>query len=261
MNDKERTELETFLKWASIQKAEEGLLLTLYVPPTDIERARTFLRSEQIEAGNIRDRVTRKMVSDALYDAQRALLYPLGLRGRANGVVVFADGSGASASFEPPEPILGFLYKCERTYFLEPLEDMLVERHIIALVVLDRGEATLGWTDGRRIVLLRNLESYIMKKHHKGGMSQARYARMTQQQLEAFFTKIGEAVTETFLPMLDRVDAVYIGGPALTKDEFVRGDYFDYRIRAKIRPEFHSTGYTDEQGLRELCFRAGLVKA
>lgn len=260
MKDAERTELETFLAVASPRKATEGLLLSLYVPAGETEAARTFVRSEQVEAANIRDRVTRKQVGDALKDAERALLYPLGARGKANGVAIFADGLGATALFEPPEPVLGFVYKCEKTFYLEPLQEMLVERHITALVVLDRGEATLGWTDGRRVVLLRNIESYIMKKHHMGGMSQARYARMTQQQVEAFFTKVGESMTETFLPILGRIDTILIGGPALTKDEFVRGDYLDYRLKAKLRPEFYSTGYTDEQGLKELAVRAGLVK-
>ncbi len=260
MKEPDKNALTLFVMRLREQKADEGLMLSLYVPPGDIESARAFVRSEQTQAANIRDRVTRKMVSDALFDAHRALMYRPGPECEANGVAVFADGSGNPTMFSPPEPILGFLYKCERTYFLEPLEDMLVERHLIGLVVLDRGVATLGWTDGRRIVMLREMESWIMGKHGKGGMSANRYARMTQHSLEEFFTKIGEAITATFLPMLDRVDAIYIGGPSLTKEEFVRRDYMDYRVKEKVVPVFHSTGYTSEQGLKELCVRAGLVE-
>src|SRR5208282_3639603 len=130
MNDKDRDTLRIFVEQLRTERTNEGLLLSLYVPPADLERARTFVRNEQTQAGNIRDRVTRKMVSDALFDAGRALLYNVGPQGKANGVAVFADGSGNPKMLTPPEPILGFLYRCERTYFLEPLEDMLVERHI-----------------------------------------------------------------------------------------------------------------------------------
>jgi peptide chain release factor subunit 1 len=202
--------------------------------------------------------VTRRTVEAALNDATRAV-NALPADAASNGFALFASGDGAPCLLVPPEPLTGFVYRCEKTFFLAPLDEMLVPRSVVGLIVLDRGEATFGWTDGRRIVLLRNIESYIMPKHKKGGMSQARYARMTQQTVEAFFTKVGEEANATFLPLLGRMERLVVGGPALTKGEFMEGDYLDYRLRDRLEKQTVSTGYTDEQGLKELCVRAGLV--
>lgn len=235
------------------------MLISLYIPPADLDRARKFVAAETIQSTNIRNRVVRRQVAAALYEVARVLAVPWGGLTATNGVALFADGNGAPRVVVPPEPLTGFIYRCEKQFYLEPLREILVPRSVVGLIVLDRGEATFGWTDGRRIVMLRNLESYIMGKHHKGGMSQARYARMTQHQVEEFFTKIGSAAGVTFLPLLARLDRILIGGPALTKGEFMEGDYLDYRLRQKLAPATYSTGYTDEQGLKELCVRSGLV--
>jgi peptide chain release factor subunit 1 len=253
MNREQREWLQKLIAHLSGRKAEAGLLLTLYVPPEDIDRARQFVKAERAQAGNIRDRVTRKMVSDALYDATRALLYNVGPQGRANGVAVFADGKGVPYMVSPPEPILGFVYKCERSYFLDPLADMLAATSVWGLVVVDRQEATVGWTDGRRVELLLNTESFVQGKTHMGGMSQHRYQENGKLQLKTFFRKVGDSASQIFLKMGPRLKGIYVGGPGFTKDEWLKDADLDYRVVSLLRMPTYHTGYTDEQGLRELA--------
>jgi peptide chain release factor subunit 1 len=259
MDENERDALQEWVDTLSAEKAEEGLLVSLYVPPAEKERAMRMVASELTLASNIRNRVVRQLVSSSLKDVLRTMTYPLGHRAVLNGFAVFANGVGVARLVAPPEPILGFEYRCEKTYYLTPFLEMLVPRHVTALVVMERGAATLGWTDGRRIVMLLNIESYITGKHSKGGMSVNRWARQIQEETEAFYAKVGEKANAIFMPMLDRIERLVVGGPALTKGKFVEGDYLDYRLRDKLDPSLHSTGYVEEQGLRELCARAGLL--
>lgn len=248
--------METAVERLSKASASEGLLVSLYVPCGKMGAALGMLDREVVLSGNIRSRVTRLRVQSALRfvenEVRSAACGP-------NGVAFFGTAEGCE-TLVASEPILGFVYRCERTFYLDPLRAMLLPKEVSALLVLDRGEATLGWTDGRRIVELRSLESWLMPKHSKGGMSQARYARLTQKSVEEFFTKVGAAANEAFLPMLPRLARVVVGGPSLAKGEFVAGDYLDYRLRDLRVADLPSTGYTGEQGLRELCARVGLMK-
>ena len=50
---------------------------------------------------------------------------------------------------EPPEPISTFLYRCDSEFFLEPLSDMLLDKKIYGLIVIDRSEATIGYSGAR----------------------------------------------------------------------------------------------------------------
>ena len=260
MNEKQHACVEEWVETLSAEKAEEGLLVSLYVPPAEKERAIRMVAVELKLSDNIRDRVTRQLVAAALKDVIRAMTYPLGHEAMLNGFAIFADGKGIARLVAPPMPIMGFVYRCERTYYLTPLTQMLVPRSVVGLIVLDRGEATFGWTDCRRIVELHNMESYVMGKHHMGGMSQARYARLIEQQVVAFFTKVGEEAAAVFLPLLGSLESIVVGGPALTKAAFVEGDYLDYRLKGLLSTTLYSTGYTGEQGLKELCARAGLTE-
>jgi len=45
-------------------------------------------------------------------------------------------------------PITTFLYRCDSSFYLEPLMDMLLEREIYGLFLIDRRECTIGLLKG-----------------------------------------------------------------------------------------------------------------
>lgn len=248
MNETERSILEATAMSLGARNAERGLLLTLYVPSTDVLRAKALVQAEYSLARNVKDRVTRAVVRDSL----RAALSTLTDLGDVpHGLGLFIEGLSVFL-WLPPEPILGMVYRCEKTFFLGPMLEMLSAGPVWGLVVMDRSEATLGWTDGRQVELLEDKQSYVMGKHHMGGMSQARYARLIAQQVSAFYDKVSVMASERFLPFGKRLRGILVGGPGHTKDEWVASEGMDYRIRPKVRLPTFSTGYTEEQGLREL---------
>ncbi|MFQ5883493.1 MAG: peptide chain release factor aRF-1 [Thermoplasmata archaeon] len=236
-------------------------LISLYVPPDrQISHAMSYLRNEYSQSSNIKSKGTRKNVMAAIESIMSRLkVYK---RPPENGIVFFIGHKSVSADqtqmvqfvLEPPEPITTFLYRCDSGFYVEPLLEILEEKDTYGLVVVDRKEATLGFLRGRRIEVVKNIQSLVPSKHSKGGQSARRFQRLIEIAAHEFFTKVGNLANEAFLMEKD-FKGILVGGPGATKDFFVSKDYLHHELRKKIIDTF-DTGYTDEYGLRELVEKA-----
>ncbi len=155
---------------------------------------------------------------------------------------------------EPPEPITTFLYRCDSKFYLEPLKDMVTDKSSYGLIVIDRSEASIGILKGKRIIVIKHIESRVPSKHHQGGQSSLRFERLIEIAAHEYFTKVGEIASAAFLAEPE-LEGVLIGGPDSTKEFFAKKDYLHYEIKKKIIDLF-DTGYTNEYGLRELVEKA-----
>lgn len=127
---------------------------------------------------------------------------------------------------------------------------MLVSKEVFALIVMDRKECTIGWLKGKAVVEGPSFDSQVQSKTCKGGSSSNRYARIVEEQAHAFFKKVGEVASREFEGA--SLIGVCVGGPGSTKDEWLAGEFLDYRLREKLLPSF-DVGYTNEYGLHELA--------
>ena len=238
-------------------------LVSLYVPPgRNLADVMNYLRNEYAQSSNIKSRTTRKNVMWAIDS----------LMGRVrqyrevpkNGIAFFVGSKAVGADktvpvtfiVEPPEPLNTYLYRCDSTFFLEPLTTMVREPDLWALIVMDRAEVTLGWLKGKRIEPLRNRQSLVPSKHGRGGQSQHRFERLIEHAAHEFYVKIGEMATELFLPKKDVLKGILIGGPGATKEYFFKGGYLHYELQKKVVTPLFDAGYTDESGLKELVEKA-----
>ncbi len=232
-------------------------LITIYIPPDkQISDVTSQLRDEYGQAANIKSKSTRTNVQSALSSIMSRLKYyrfpP------ANGLVIFTGTislGGDKTSMEtlvvePIEPIKSYQYRCDSTFNLEPLKEMLKEKEVFGLVVLDRNEATVGLLNGKHISPVKHLTSGVPGKHTKGGQSQRRFERLRLIAIHEFYKRIGEAANTEFLQHPE-LKGVLIGGPSPTKDEFVDGEYLHHELQQKILGAFDAS-YTDEFGLSEL---------
>ncbi|MCK4455184.1 MAG: peptide chain release factor aRF-1 [Thermoplasmata archaeon] len=236
-------------------------LISLYVPPDrQISDAMSYLRNEYSQSSNIKSKGTRKNVMAAIESIMSRLkVYK---RPPENGVVFFIGHKSVSADqtqmvqfvLEPPEPTPTFLYRCDSEFFVEPLLQMLEEKDTYGLIVIDRSEATVGFLRGRRVELVKNIQSLVPSKHSKGGQSARRFERLIEIAAHEFFTKVGNLANEAFLSE-EGLDGILVGGPGATKDFFASKDYLHHELRKKLINTF-DTGYTDEYGLRELVEKA-----
>lgn len=242
-------------------KGKHTELISLYVPPTkQISDVAAYLRNEISESQNIKSKTTKKNVLSAI----ESILSRLKTFRKApeNGVVFFVGHKSIGSDqtdmvayvIEPPMPIQTFLYRCDSLFHLDPLKDMMTEREIYGLILIDRRECTVGILRGNRIEMLKYMTSQVPGKHGRGGQSQRRFERLTEIAAHEWFQRSGERISEIFQSEKN-IKGIFVGGPGPTKKYFVDENYLHYEVQDKIVDVF-DTGYTDEFGLRELVSAA-----
>jgi peptide chain release factor subunit 1 len=243
-------------------RAVEGSVteaVTLYIPPgKNLVDVVQRLRAEVSEADNIKNRVNRAGVVNSLTTILNRL--KTFKTTPTNGLAGFS-GADVLEVFETPEPVTSYFYRCGAGFDLTQLEAMLDSKTLYGMIVIERGGVTIGWLKGTRVILVVDEESRVPNKHGKGGQSQHRYERQTEEAAEAFYKKAAEMANATFMPKLDRLDGILIGGGGLTKTEWVEGEYLDYRLRQKLVKPYFDLGYLSDQGLKELSVRASVTIA
>ena len=134
---------------------------------------------------------------------------------------------------------------------------MLIDKKSYGLFVIDRAEAAYGIASGKRIHVQEYLVSNIMGKHRQGGQSAQRFERLIEEAAHNFFKRATEHACSYWLPELENIQAIIIGGPGATKDFVVKNDYFHHEITKKIAKTTFDVGYSNESGVRELVDNAG----
>jgi len=242
-------------------KGKHTELISLYIPPTkQISDVTSYLKNELSESQNIKSKTTRKNVLSAIESILSRLKTFKKLP--ENGLVFFVGHKSIGADqtsmvahvIEPPMEIQTFLYRCDSLFYLDPLKNMLTEKEIYGLFLIDRRECTIGILRGNRVDMLKYMTSQVPGKHGRGGQSQRRFERLTEIAAHEWFEKCGEKISEIFQSEKNIV-GIFAGGPGPTKKYFVDENYLHYEIQDKIVDVF-DTGYTDEFGLRELVSAA-----
>ncbi len=232
-------------------------LISIYVPDGyDINLVGQRVKEEYSTAQNIKSKTTRKNVLGALEKISQFL--KLHKTTPENGLIIFcgnvADQEGVSDiqlfALNPPEPISISLYRCLQEFVVEPLEEILRDKEVFGLLVLDRREATLGVLNGKRIDRLKKMTSGVPGKFRAGGQSARRFERLREAAAVEFFNRIGESANLAFSQIED-MRGLLIGGPSPTKEEFIKGPFLSNELKDKVVGLYDIT-YTDEDGLREI---------
>ncbi|MFB6297718.1 MAG: peptide chain release factor aRF-1 [Salinirussus sp.] len=266
--DKQKYEFRKVIEELSEYRGSGTQLVTIYVPPDrQLSDVVAHVTQEHSEASNIKSKETRTNVQDALKSIKDRLRYydnpP------ENGMVLFSgavdSGGGRTETItrvleNPPEPIQSFRYHCDSGFLTEPLEEMLADKGLFGLIVLDRREANVGWLKGKRVEPVKSTTSLVPGKQRKGGQSQARFERLRLEAIDNFYQEVAEMANELFVPRRHELDGVLVGGPSPTKDEFLDGDYLHHELQDSVLGKF-DVAYTDESGLYDLVDAAGEVLA
>ncbi len=231
-------------------------LVSVYIPPDkQISDVTSHLRDEHGQAMNIKSKITRTNVQSSLESLLSKLRY---VSVGENGLVIFCgavDKGGYKTDIEtsivePPAKIYSYIYHCDSSFFLEPLEELVEEKDKYGLLVLDKREATIGILSGKVVESVKHLTSSVPGKIRKGGQSAQRFQRLREIATDDFYKRIGKHASQIFLQIKD-LRGIIIGGPSPTKDDFMKGSYLHYELQNKMLGEF-DVAYTDESGLYEL---------
>jgi len=258
---RKRYDFKKTLEKLESQQGDGTELITLYIPPDkQIFDVTNQLKDEFGQCANIKSKQTRTNVQSAISSILSRLKYYK--RPPAKGLAVFCgtvrlygDRTDLQCTIiEPPEPLNLYMYRCSSNFELDPLKQMLEEKYVYGLLVLDRREAYWGFLRGNRIEPIGGSTSTVPGKMRKGGQSAARFGRLREIAINEFYTKVGERSSAIFLAEKDffeRFKGVLIGGPSPTKEEFEAGGYLHHEIQKKIIGLF-DVAYTNEDGLAEL---------
>lgn len=253
----QRFDLKKTLKELRCYRGRHTELVSVYVPAEyDLNKVISHLSQEQGTAENIKSTSTRKNVIDALERMIQHLR--LFKRTPPNGLAAFsgnvAEREGQSDvrvwSIEPPVPLKIRMYRCDKDFKLEPLEDMLATKEFYGLVVFDRRDAMLALLKGKTIVPLVKTHSEVPGKTKAGGQSAHRYAQIREGAKVEHFKKIAEYMKDEFLNK-EGLKGIIIGGPNITVNDFMGRDYLTGDVKKKVIG-LKDLSYTEEFGLQEL---------
>jgi len=235
-------------------------LISIYIPAGfNLAEEMVKLKQEHSQSGNIKSDATRGNVQDAI---EKMIQYlKLFRETPKNGLAVFAGNISKSQgktdielfSMEPPAPLRVNVYRCDSSFFLEPLEDMIEAKDTFALVVMDGRDATIATLKGSHVQVVKKLKSMAHAKMKKGGQSSKRFSRAREEDIGQYYTEVADAVNMLFQQKDFKIRGVIVGGPGPTKENFVKSNKLNYQV--KMLGMF-DTGYTDESGLDELIEKA-----
>ena len=266
MNTKQKIFLRRFIRDLEQIKGRHTELVSVYIPAGyDLNKIIAHLQQEQGTASNIKDKTTRTNVIDSLEKMIRHLR--LFKKTPVNGLAVFAGNKAEREgqqdievwSIEPPEPVNTRIYRCDQTFVLDLLKNMVEIKDVFGLIVIDNREGNIGVLKGTSVLEIAKFESMVPGKIKAGGQSQQRFARLREEAAHDFYKKVAEAINKEFLG-LKELRGILIGGPGPTKETFLDGPYLNNELKKKVIG-VKDLSYTGQYGLKELVDKSKEVLA
>lgn len=210
-----------------------GDCLTVYLRHSSFPRYATEPEVEPPFAGEIRAALSTEEV---FREAQRY----------GTGVVTFWSETETRIIILPP-----FALPEDRVFWGKPetslLRQVLEKERIIGLVLVAWGSYAVGIFKGNRLVESKIGTGHIHKRHRKGGSSQKRFARRTEEQKKDFLRRVANRIEERFGGY--RPEQIFFGGnrlilkPLLEECSYLRSE------AQHISKRFLNVRYADGEAL------------
>jgi hypothetical protein len=162
------------------------------------------------------------------------------------GAVVFWDGVGNKHIVLPPFPIAENKVSAGKLD-ASVLHEVLEKRYVIGVMLVAWGSYALGIFDAGNLVAWKTGTGYIHKKHSKGGRSQKRFARRTEEQKKDFLRRVGNRIEERFGSFAP--DYIFFGGNRLILNPLIQESKYLQTKADKISPRILPVRYADNEAL------------
>ena len=217
-------------------------MITLIINYKDqITQYMKMLVEEVGKASNIKSRVTRQNVTDALTCTMEKLkLYN---RTPSTGLVIYCglvqmEDSGekmVKIDLTPFKPINTSLYKCDSVFHTEELRRLLEDNDRFGFIIMDGNGSLFGTVQGNTRTVLLKFSVDLPKKHGRGGQSANRFARIRTERRHNYVRKVAESTTACFITN-DRptIKVLILAGSAEFKNDLQKSDLFDPRLQPTV---------------------------
>jgi len=95
------------------------------------------------------------------------------------------------------------------------LAELLEQEHTVGIVLVTWGSYSIGVFDNGNLIASKVGTGHIHKEHKKGGSSQKRFARRTEEQKKSFLRRVSNRVEETLSK--HSLDYIFFGGNRLIR--------------------------------------------
>ena len=210
--------------------------MTLYIAPTsfpDYADALSLGPKYGVHAGEIKEAVKIEAVIS-------------GAEKYGTGAAIFWNGIGNKHIVLPPFPIAENKVSAGKLD-VSVLHEVLDRRHVIGVVLVTWGWYALGVFDAGNLVASKTGTGHIHKKHKKGGRSQKRFARRTEEQKKDFLRRVSNRIDErlgSFAP-----DHIFFGGNRLILKPLIGECRYLQTKAGKISSRVLDVRYADREAL------------
>ena len=254
----ENWKMKKLIKKLSEARGNGTSIISLVIPPgSQISQTNKLLTEEYGTATNIKSRVNRLSVLEAITSAQQRL--KLYTKVPTNGLILYCgtvlndEGKErkVTVDFEPIKPINTSLYMCDNKFHTEVLQSLIQEDEVYGFIIMN-GEGTLfGTLVGNTRNILYQVSVNLPKKHNKGGQSSVRFARLRIEARHNYVSKISELATQYFITNdIPNVKGLILGGSADFKTELQKANSFDPRL-LKVVLQVVDVAYGGNKGFLE----------
>ncbi len=243
------------------QKSGRGTeLITVYIPKSkQLHEIINSLQQEQGTADNIKSDLTRTHVVGSLGKVvQKLKMYK---KTPEKGLVIFCGALPPEGGcplggevlqvwvIDPPKDLNQYLYRCDDHFHVDILKDMLKDDNLIGFLAIDAKDAGWGLLHGDKIEVLDQTGSGVAGKHRQGGQSAKRFQKLREMELTYYFNRVAATTKEYFIDIYP-VKGLIVSGPGPTKEDFINGNYLEYRLQDMILSTIDSS-YSGSEGVRE----------
>lgn len=169
-----------------------------------------------------------------------------GARKYGTGAVIFWNGIGNKHIVIPPFPIAENKVSVGKLD-VSVLYEVLERRYVIGVVLVAWGSYALSIFDAGNLVAWKTGTGYIHKKHRKGGRSQKRFARRTEEQKKDFLRRVGNRIEERFGSFAP--DYIFFGGNRLILNPLIQESKYLQTKASRISPRILDVRYADREAL------------
>jgi len=162
------------------------------------------------------------------------------------GAAIYWQKNGNKYIVLPPFPITEDKISLGKLY-ISPLLEALRREYIIGVVVVTWGTYSIGVFHRDNLVKSKTGTGYIHKEHRKGGRSEKRFARRTEEQRKDFLRKVSNRIEEEFENYT--LDYIFLGGNRLIRAPLLRECKYLQREAQKISQRTLNLRYTDTRAL------------
>jgi len=217
-------------------EATPGDSVTLYIEPA---RFPGYLDSLSLEP-------KYRMYTDEIREAVSCKAVIQGIKKRETGAVVFWGGAGNKHIILPPYIITESKVSTDKID-VSVLRQLLGRRYVTGVVLVTWGSYAIGVFDADSLVASKKGTGYIHKEHRKGGRSEKRFARRTEEQKKDFLRKVSNRIDENLGDFI--LDDIFFGGNRLIIKPLLQECKYLQSRAHKISPRILNVRYADKEAL------------